>query len=172
MKLTGKIQNILNIPKSTKEQQTEITVTEAWHLWQNILQKYDIIELTQILQTYANDADLRAVLAKGLKTLQNEAKLTESQLKQYGIIAPRKAPPFSPATMDAEPITDEFIFRRVYFGMQGVLPMRMQAFIDATSPTLREIFREHMNVDADIYDALVEYGKLKGYIEVPPSFRV
>lgn len=79
MKLTGKIQNILNIPKSTNEQQTEITVTEAWHLWQNILQKCDIIKLTQILQTYANDADLRAVLASGLRTLQNEAKLNPGE---------------------------------------------------------------------------------------------
>lgn len=172
LKLVAGIQKLTNIGKSEKELQSQITVSEVWHLWQTVVQKYDIIELTQILDNYADDADLRLVLSRGRSELTKEKELTESELKKYGITVPKGSPAFAKTSVDVEPITDEFIFRRVFYGIQAVLPVRMQAFIDSTTPELREIFRAHMNKEIELYDMLVEYGKLKGYLDVPPSFRL
>ena len=170
MKILAGIQKLTDIGKSEKELQSQITVTEVWHLWQTAIQKYDIIELTQILENYADDADLRIVLSRGRIALTKERELTERDLKKYGISVPKGSPAFAKTANDVEPITDDFIFRRVFYGIQAVLPIRMQAFIDSTSPVLREIFRGHMTKEIEIYDLLVEYGKLKGYIDVPPAY--
>ncbi len=172
MKILAGIQKMVDIGKSDEELQSQITVTEVWHLWQTLVQKYDIIELTQILLNYAENADLRLVLERGLVALGEEKEITEKELKNYGITAPKGPPAFAKTALDVEPITDSFIFRRVFYGIQGVLPIRMQAFIDSTSPKLREIFREHMMKEIEIYDLLMEYGKFKGFLDVPPAFRI
>ena len=82
-----KITDILGI-NSTTDQQTKIHSGEAFTLWQHLAQRYDIFELTDIFENFANDVVFKAILALGLKSLNDEITQIENELNKYGISLP------------------------------------------------------------------------------------
>ena len=171
MKLMASIQKIADIGKSTRDLQSEISVSEVFHIWDNLVSRYDVIETTQILYNFADDSDLKLILSQGLKFLKDEAALTEQEMIKYGIPLPKKPPASAHSAKDVEAVTDEYIFRRVYAGIQGALPLRMDAFARSTSAKIRDIFKMHLIKEMELYDKFIEYGKLKGWVNLPPKYR-
>lgn len=104
--------------------------------------------------------------------MDRHAGQLEQMAKDYGIALPMRPPVDSESVVKADSITDRFIFREIFSGIQSFLPLHMVAFIQAVSPRVREEFRRLLTEEMDLYDKFFLYGKLKGWVVEPPAFRV
>lgn len=166
------INQISELGMSTRDKQRNINVSEVFHLWNHLLQRYNVIHLTNILEQHARDEDLKLVLAAGRKTLGNHVTKLEKEMMNYGIPLPIRPPKQTNTTSNVEAITDRFIFRRILRGIQSFLPTHMMAFIHSTSPKIRELFMSFMVEEMKLYDKFMEYGKIKEYEIYPPAYKV
>ncbi len=166
------IESITKIGKSRKYLQTEININSAWHLWDHVISRYDVIEITQVLENFARDPDLKLVLIKGLEELKKQASELEKLMVKYGIPLPKRPPFASVSTINPEVITDEYIFRRVFAGIQSFIPVHVSAMIQSTSPELREEFKKFLIDEIKMYDKYLVYGQFKGWVLEPPAYRV
>lgn len=171
MKIMKYLQKASSMNDSTKEKQSYITIAEVSSLWLQLSGRYDAIESTRILRNFVRDEDLKKMLDDGLKVLNKQVKELESTSRDYGIPMPCKPPEFSNIALDVNAITDKYVFKRIYRGIQNFLSLHMTCFIHTKSSFLREKFRKFLNEETDLFDAMIEYGKLKGWLEEEPTFR-
>lgn len=166
------LQKLGELNLSTSDKQQEINVSEVFHLWNHLVQRYYIISVTNILEAYAKDGDLKTILGVGRSTLEEHINLLEREMMNYGIPLPARHPKQTVLTSNIEHITDRYIFRRIFRGIQGFLPTHTMAFVHSTAPKIRQLFMSFLVEEMKVYDRLVEYGKLKGYEVMPPVYRL
>lgn len=172
MVFTKNIQKMKEISMSTQEKQEAINVSEVFHLWSHLTQRYNIIYLTKVLLNFAKDEDLKLILNTGVKALENDILILEKEMQNYGIPLPNRPPKETQTTAIWEEITDRYIFRRILRGVQAFLPTHTMAFVHSTSPKIRELFLSFIIKEMQLYDKFMEYGKLKGYAVMPPIYKV
>jgi len=172
MKILEQIEKLADIGQSRTELQKEITTIEAWHIWDYVVSRYDIIETTQVLKNFARDPDLKVVLGQGLNALNQQVQQLEEIMSTYGIPLPKRPPATSDSPLNLEVITDEYVFRRVLGGIQNYIPTHATAMIHTTSPKLREKFMTFLVDEIKMYDKFLVYGQLKGWTIEPPAYRV
>ena len=171
MEILKYIEKISEMNKSLSEKQLTINVSEVYHLWNHLMQRYNVIFVTNLLNSFVKDNDLKLVLDSGNKTLTKHTKLLEKELLNYGIPLPIRPPKQNQETVDFELISDRHIYRRILRGIQAFLPVHTMAFIHSTSPKLRDLFISFMGEEMKIYDEYLEYGKIKDYLIRPPVYR-
>lgn len=172
MKILQLLESIIDTGKAPQLLQREINVLEVSNLWLELAYRYDVMEETQILLTYVEDADLKAVLQLGIKRLNKQINMLEQWMKDYAIPTANRHRAVVADAVKPEVVTDKYIFLRIFSGIQSFLSIHINAFIQAPSPKLREVFREFLLEEIGIYDKIIEYGKLKNWISEPPAFRV
>ncbi|WP_006520629.1 DUF3231 family protein [Desulfoscipio gibsoniae] len=171
MKIFKYIGKISELDKSLMDKQENINVSEVYHLWNHLMQRYNVIHVTNLLNSFVKDNDLKLVLNSGSKTLTKHIKLLEKELLNYGIPLPNRPPKNVQKTVNAELISDKQIYRRILRGIQAFLPVHNMAFIHSTSPKIRDLFMSFMVEEMKIYDKYLEYGKIKDYLIKPPVYR-
>ncbi|MHB1420963.1 MAG: DUF3231 family protein [Bacillota bacterium] len=171
MKILKYIGKISEMDKSLRDKQRTINVSEVYHLWNHLMQRYNVIYITNLLNSFVKDDDLKLVLNSGNKTLTNHTKLLEKELLNYGISLPLRPPKQTQETVNSKLISDRYIYRRILRGIQAFLPVHTMAFIHSTSPKLRDLFMSFMSEEMKIYDKYLEYGKIKHYLLRPPVYR-
>jgi len=171
MKMFEQMQKIAELGMSTKEKQRNINVSEVFHLWNHLIQRYNVIHVTNILESFVRDEDLKLILNLGKNTLSNHISILEKEMMAYGIPLPIRPPKQTQTTTNFEEISDRHIFRRIFRGIQSFLPTHMMAFIHSTSPKIRELFMSFLVEEMKIYDKLLEYGKIKEYEISPPKYK-
>lgn len=119
MKTLRRIHKMAGLGLSTRDKQTTINVSEVFHLWNHLIQRYNVIYTTEILETFARDEDLLLVLGFGKMTLGNHIKILEKEVLEYGIPLPIRPPKQTHSTVNVEQISDRYIFRRVLRGIQA-----------------------------------------------------
>lgn len=157
---------------STKDKQRNINVSEVFHIWNHLTQRYSVIHITNILESFAKDGDLKLVLAAGRMTLENHVRILEKEMMTYGIPLPVRPAKQTQTTANLEEISDRYIFRRILRGIQSFLPTHTMAFIHSTSPKIRELFMSFLTEEMKLYDKFIEYGKIKGYEISPPIYKM
>ena len=157
--------------KSLRNKQRTINVSEVYHLWNHLIQRYNVIHITNLLNSFVKDDDLRLVLNLGNKTLTKHIKLLEKELLSYGIPLPLRPPKQTQKTLNSELISDRQIYRRILRGIQAFLPVHTMAVIHSTSPEIRDLFMSFNEKEMKIYDKFLEYGKIKDYLIKPPIYR-
>lgn len=170
MKVLELYQRIGEINKSNRDKQAKISVSEVWHLYNHLTMRYNVLETTNILRNYARSKDLKELLDFGANVLQTQIKKLETIMKEYGVPLPIRPAYDSKSLVLVEAITERYIFRRIFRGIQSFIPYHSFAFIHSTSPKLREEFRTFLLAELDIYDKFIEYGKLRGFELVPPMY--
>lgn len=165
------IQEIKGIGDTPKDKESKITVSEVWHLWDLVVARYDVIMETQLLLNFATDEEFKLILIKGLDTLKEQVKIKEGIMASYGIPLPDKPPEGVTNTTDVEEITDRYIYRHIYRGIQDFLNVHLSAVSQATDVQLRRRFIEFLKEEMEIFDMFVEYGKFKGWIINPPHYK-
>ncbi|MEL7564324.1 MAG: DUF3231 family protein [Dehalobacterium sp.] len=170
-KLLAGLEHLTDIGKSSEQEQTEINVLEVAHIWDSLVSRYYVLEETLIFKNFCQDKDLHIILNAGIKILKSQIKKLEKYMKHYAIIQPKRPPENIEATTNPEVISDEYIFRRIFTGMQIFIEFHARAFIQSPSPKLREQFKQFLLEEINIYDTMFEYGKLKSWINEPPAFR-
>ncbi len=171
MKITKWYHKAGNIGKAVVQKQKEISVSEVWHIQGHLSMRYKVLENTNILKNFAQDPDLNVILDQGVKVLQEQIKTLDGMMKEYGIPFPIKPPYESKSNADIEIFTDRYIFRRILMGIQSFIPIHATAFTQSTLPEIREQFKSFLLQEIDLFDKLVEYGKLKGFEVMPPKYR-
>ncbi|MBS4030228.1 MAG: DUF3231 family protein [Clostridiales bacterium] len=170
MKIPKQIQKLNETFMSTQDKQGNINVSEVFHLWNHLVQRYNIIYLTTLMEQFAKDEDLKLILKVGETSLSKHITILEKEMMAYGIPLPLRPPKQAQSTASLEQINDRYIFRRILRGIQGFLPTHTMAFVHSTSPKIRELFMSFLVEEMKLYDKFMEYGKLKGYEIMPPSY--
>ncbi|WP_088225470.1 DUF3231 family protein [Desulfosporosinus sp. FKB] len=171
MKILKYIKDISEMNEFLRDKQTTINVSEVYHLWNHLMQRYNVIYITNLLNSFVKDDDLKLVLNLGNRTLAKHTELLEKELLNYGITLPIRPPKQTQETVNTELISDRYIYRRILRGIQAFLPVHTMAFIHSTSPKIRELFISFMEEEMKIYDKYLEYGKIKDYLIKPPVYR-
>lgn len=165
------VQQISQIGMSTKEKQSRINVSEVWYTWDILQVKYDAIEIANILKNMARDKDLQVVINVLLKLYKQVAKEMEIILKEYAVVMPERPPERAESVLNVEIISDRYIFNTMYEIVQGILPVATTSYSRAISPEIRNHFRKTLFLNIDVFEKLIEYGKLKGYLVKPPVYK-
>ncbi|MCW3491642.1 DUF3231 family protein [Dethiobacter alkaliphilus] len=171
MKIPGYLQKINELTMTTQEKQANINVSEVFHLWNHLVQRYGIINNSNMLSVFAKDDELKLILKLGQKTLDSNITLLEKEMNNYAIPLPNRPPKLAQTKVSSELISDRYIFRRIFRGIQSVLFTHTLAFTHSTSPKIRELFMSFLIEEMKIYDKFMEYGKIKGYEIKPPTYR-
>ena len=171
MKLLKYMKKITEQTLSNGDRQKVICVSDVFHLWNHLVQRYNVLHLTNFLEAFASDADLKLILTLGKKTLGEHVSKLEQEMLAYGIPLPYRHPKQTKPTYNVAAITDRYIYRRILRGMQSFLPTHVAAYIHSISPDIRELFLTFLIQELELYDKFIEFGKFKSYIITPPSYK-
>lgn len=112
------------------------------------------------------------VLAKGLSsTLEGQADILEKEMNTFRLPLPTRPPKSVNLLSHGEVIDDEFIFRDVFFGIQGFLELHARVIRSiTTNDQFRKTIIEMAIEELRLFDKLVKFGKLKGWLKAPPMY--
>lgn len=171
MTISSLIEKVTNTTKSAKEKQYDISVSEVWHLSKHLQMRYDVLETTNILKNFISSSDLQLILDHGVNVLQKQVKTLEDLMIKYQLPVVQRPPFDARILVNEEAMNDRYVFRRIFRGIQAFLPNHISAFDQSTDPIIREHFKKFLLEEIDLYDKFIEYGKLKGFEQVPPRYR-
>ncbi len=172
MKIMEKLEKVADIGNTKSELQREINVSEVTHLWNQLVSRYQIIETTKVFNNFVTSPDLKLILSQGIKILEQQIIDLEKTMMTYGIPLPKRPPAGSDSPYKSEIITDEYIYTRILGGIGSFIYLATSAFIESTSPKLRELFRTYLIKEIDLYDKFFSYGQITRLIIEPPAYRL
>lgn len=166
-----KLQKIAEIGKPVKEKQGTINVSEVFYVWDILVTKLDIMETVQIYDNFINDMDLKLISGQVKSGLQSGIDEMEKIMKEYGLPFPMRPPAGKKITIRLEYITDRDIFQSLFEAIQAFFPALASGVMNSTTPKIRKAIKAHLLLTMEIHETIVEYGKLKGFLNIPPAYR-
>ena len=162
---------ILGAGTTTAQQQQTIHTGEAFEIWQHLVMRYDVFELTDIFQNFASDTEFKALLSFGLKMLQVNIDKIEVEMNRLGIPLPPRPPKSINTPANTEILRDELMYRTIYMGIQNFLNEHQRTVLMMKNPKLRDMFMKMQREEIALYTRVVTYGNLKGWLHVPPEYK-
>jgi hypothetical protein len=148
-----------------------LSLAEAASLHDHLTYRYDTMHLTNIFTSIAHDLDFQAVLHMGLTRLNKQITLLEKQLKAYHVPFPKRPGKFTLSLQNVRFFEDDTIFRTIDSFMQGAGGKHAQAFKQATyNDEIRELFRDLLLDEMEVFDDFMKFGKLKGWLNPVPTY--
>lgn len=143
---------------------------ETFLLWDQLVSRYDIIELTQVFQNFAHDPDFKYILKKGLEeNLEKQVNELEKEMNTFKIPLPNRPPKSVHVAANSGIMDDEMMFRQVFSGVQNFLENHVRTIRSIiTNDPLRHMFVRFTKEELDLYENLCKFGKLKGWLQIPP----
>jgi len=169
--IMDKIQRITDIGKARYEKRKNINISEVFYIWDVLVVKHDILETVNIVRNFIEDIDLKFIVGKVEKSLVTGIKHMEELMNDYGIPYPMRPPADNKTTIKLEHFTDRYIFESIYEAIQAFFPVLSSGFMNSTSPKVRKAFKNHLFLTMELQDLIIEYGKLKGFIDEPPDYK-
>lgn len=161
---------ILGIGKDPAQKQRALHSGEAYEMFQHLIIRYDMQELVTIFQNFTNDKDFKVLLAWGLGVLDKEINKLESEMNRLGLPLPKRPQRSINTPANTEIFRDEAMFRTLNRFLQISLYQLQRTGITMMDPTLRDIFVKMQNSQTELYTRLINYGRLKGWLPVPPRY--
>lgn len=157
---------------STVEQPT-ITAGEAHFLWDYLSSRYDIIELTQLLQNFIHDIEFKNLVTMGLQqSLETQVQEIEKLMDALMIPLPNRPPRSIHMPSHVQSMDDTFIFRRIFVGVESYLTAEVRTIRSIiNNDPLRAMFIGYAKNEVAVFDNLIKYGKVKGWLPIPPSYQ-
>ncbi|KAF1086202.1 hypothetical protein SPSYN_00943 [Sporotomaculum syntrophicum] len=147
------------------------TIIEAAQMWVKLSARYDTAEFTNHMKNIATDPDLRAAISIGQDTLKKQSSELEKMMQKYAVPLPGKPPEAEITAQTSDAVSDRYIYRQIFRGIQSFLPIHMIAFQESINPAVQKKFKDLLTEEIDIYDKFISYGILKGWVFKPPSFK-
>jgi hypothetical protein len=148
-----------------------LSLTEAFHLWDHLGQRYDQMKMTNLFLGMVHDADFKMIMNQGVKMLNEQVKKLEQQVLNYGVTLPQRPPVHQNATIDPESLTDNFMYSVTFTGIVEAIDLHMRAVIETIkNDSLRDLFQEILKDEVSIFDKYLKYGKAKGWTKVTPIY--
>lgn len=156
--------------KTVAQEQQTVHTGEVFALWQHLVQRYDIRELTDIFQNFAKDTEFKVILTLGLNILNNEISTIENEMNKLGIPLPPRPPKSINTPVNTEILRDELMFRIIFMGIQNFIVQESNTILQLQNERLRDIFIEMGRKEIETYKKMSAYGKLKGWQFTPPAY--
>jgi len=172
VKFLEKLHELVDALQNRESLQKELSVNDVWYMWKLLRTRYRVIEYTQFYLNFAHDTDFKAVLMLGLDELKEQAKKLEDLHRKYGITMPTPPPESVNTTVKLDDVDDRQIYQSLFYGIQSFLGLYVEAFRSCANAKIRQKFKEFLLTEIELFDKLFEYGKMKGWLQKPPSFRV
>lgn len=165
------LHNVSKLGKPAREKQKTVNVIEVFYIWDIMIAKLDIMLTVRIMENFITEPDLKIISDKVAQGLKNGIDDMEELMLNYSIPFPARPPAGVVTAADIEYFTDQFIYQNLFEGVQAFFPVLSSAFMNSTSPDVRKEMREHLTLTMDLQELLVDYGKVKGYINEAPAYR-
>jgi len=169
--VTEKIQQLHDLGKANVEKQAMINASEVFYIWDIMVMKMDILHSVRIQENLIGDSDLKFIAAQLARGLEVGIKHMESIMIEYSIPFPERPPARSSAISNNEDFSDKIIYETLYEGIQSFFFVLASGFMNSTSPIIRKAIKEHLLLTMQLQELIVEYGKLKGFLNTPPVYR-
>lgn len=98
------------------------------------------------------------------------AKTLEGLLTEYAVALPERYPE-RVTTGKTEIVTDKFIYLTMFDTVQSIIKLSATSFSQSMSPHIRKKHKKVLLANIRIFEIIVEYGKLKNYLIMPPVYR-
>jgi len=158
--------------KVSKPVKTEdLSITEAFHLWDHLNFRYDQLVLIKLFLGFVHDTSFVAVLDMGLVILRKQVDLLEELCIKYSVHVPERPPAEMVQRIDPEAMEDQLIYRILLTGIQNSIDLHMRAVLETVrNDGLRKHFIDLFKAEMTSYDRFLKYGKAKGWTKVPPMY--
>lgn len=160
----------MNIVDKLLNKREKYHAGEIFALWQHLVQRYDIREMTDIFQNYAKDMEFKALLVSGTKILDDEIKVLEDELDNLRVPLPPRPPRSVNTPGNTEILRDQLMFRLIYMGIQNFLTQQTETFLTMQNPGLKDLFQDMTIREMDLVRKMNRYGELKGWLFIPPAY--
>lgn len=169
--LMDKLQKITDIGKSAKDKQRIINVSEVFYIWDILVTKLDILETIQLYENFIEDYDLK-VIKDGVKNgITTGITDMEKLMDSYALPFPERPPAGIKTTVDLEQLTDRYIYQGLFEAIQAFFYILASGFMNSYTPDIRKAIKNHLLLTIELQETLVDYGKLKGFLNEPPIYR-
>lgn len=174
LKLKGWINQPPLYPNTPPDTPEGLDSGEAYHLWDHLTFRYDNIETTQRFYGVTHDGDFKLMIKKGLQdVLKEQATLLEKECLYFGLPLPKGPTNVVISVENTEFMDDDHIYRLIFSGMQGATVFHAQAVKQSvTNDRVRKIFKQLLIEEIDIVDKFIILGKMKGWLHVPPQYKL
>lgn len=163
------ISDILNSGQKTKAEQ--LNTGEVFALWEQLVMRYDVYEMTDIFENFANDVDFRAILTMGKEVLKKEISELEKKMNTYEIPLPPSPPKSINTPANTEVLRDEHMFRLAFMGVQNFLTGHIRSILNSNNENLIDMYIKFEKKELDIFKKLKKYGTLKGWQFSTPKYK-
>ena len=146
-----------------------ITGGEAHLLWENLVIRYDLIEALHLYHKFAHDQDLKKFFADYLLILEKQSTGLEKELDAHKMPLPERPPKTVNFEGSNPQVRDKFLFRRLFTIQQDFLDVCVRTIrVMVINDELRRLIGTYFKDKLKVYDLMCEFGKKKGWLEVPP----
>lgn len=167
-----KLSDILSTGSETAALAKSLHTGEVFALWQHLILRYDLYELTDIFQNFAHDKEFKVILSLGLNVLSSGITEMENAMNHFGIPLPPRPPKSINTPTNTEVLRDELMFRIVFMGIQNFLSQHIRTILNTEHADLLNMFKKFERQEMDIYLKMKKYAQLKGWIFIPPAYNL
>lgn len=148
-----------------------IGLSEASNLWDHLTLRYDNIRTTEYFLSTTHDADFKSLLSLGLKFLKKQTAKLEKELKLYAIPLPKRPSSVTLTITSTESLDDDYMYRILINAFQGAAILHAQSFKECVlCDKTRNIFKQFFIDELDIMNNFIKYGKMKGWLNLVPTY--
>lgn len=166
-----KLQKIADFGKSSREKQKKINVNEVFYIWDILVTKLDILESIQLYENFIEDYDLKLINSKVKDGITTGIEDMEKLMTEYALPFPERPPAGINTSVNMEQVTGKYIYQTLYESVQAFFFILASGFMNSTTPEVRKSIKNHLYLTIQLQEILVEYGKLKGFLNEPPLYR-
>lgn len=158
--------------KKTALKQKQVDIQEAYNLWGILQTKYTTIEKLKIWENFTHDMDLKLLLANHLNEIKENATILEKEMTTYGIKGPGQNRYAMKAPVNPEAVHDQSIADDFFVYLQEHVENLLRAFrTSMNNESVRGRFKKMAIKTINQQDQIVQYLKLKGWLETPPLYQ-
>ena len=148
-----------------------ISIMEAALLWDLLVGRYKCIRETRIYHSWAHDLDWKSLLEVGIRILESQSRALEQQVQTYKLPLPDRPPLTDRLPENISEVHDRYVFSQVFEGCQSWIDCFARASRSMiTNDPLRHIIVDCLTTDLTMFDKLVKFAKLKGWLEPSPMY--
>lgn len=166
-----KLKKVTDLGKSTREKQSVINVVEVFYIWDVLVTKLDALETLQVFEHMIQDMDLKVIKNKVKDGLLTGIDDMEVIMREYDLPFPMRPPVDVSSTVQVGGVSDKDIFQMLYEVIAAFFPILGIGFMQSTTPDVRKSLKKHLLLTIELQEMMVEYGKIKGFLDQPPVYR-
>ena len=158
-------------PSKIERKRTMLDVREAFNLWDCLKLNYDAVEKLEVYTKFAHDKDLIFFINSQLKEIKYQNNNLINLMRLYAINGPDRGREGSQWVGNQEAFRDEFIFQEFLIAVQERAEKLLYVSRTClTNDEIRNFFVVALKTTLETFDVIYKYGKLKGWIGIPPLY--